>query len=402
MPFPSDKLAAHLAHLLNKPADADPDAFRPGFIYAELTRTLGRPHMANALLHQPGYAWRMGPEEAAEAYFKVTFERVLRLTGRKDRSVAHLVLIALAQRGREDYWPNAELKREPDVGADNGDDVVTFLPGEFLALSRALELLPQTPEPGSAATKIRERDGPLWLCCQLPNVERKASKSLVPDEISLWNAIDSVVWNPLTKRPRALRELAPGPEFNAFCAALIDALRTANRPVQEVLGLGRGLCPFDWVDDVPINQLRQIRKFLRVLPEGNADTLAAWEDAFQKYPVPSYPTARHFWESPLGVALRRAVDVSTTSEPLGGEEDVEAEFLDEEDLDHALQLVGRSNAISAAELRLLGLLCKGIPISDALERTGLASKIGDDDDALADFVDDLHARIAAARINVPA
>lgn len=78
MPFPSDKLAAHLAHPLNPPATSvDADALRPGFIYAALTSTLARRQMAGKLLYQPSYAWRMGPEKAAEAYVKATLERAL-------------------------------------------------------------------------------------------------------------------------------------------------------------------------------------------------------------------------------------------------------------------------------------------------------------------------------------
>ncbi|MCC5988338.1 MAG: hypothetical protein JJT95_11695 [Pararhodobacter sp.] len=403
MPFPSDRLAAHLAHLLNPPATADPDTLRPGFLYAELTRTLGKPQMAGKLLHQPAYAWRMGPEEAADAYFRATFERALRLSGRTDRSVAHLVLIALVRRGQEDFWSAADLRRQGDHGEDNGGAAAPFWPAELRALAKALERLPANPEPGSAALKIREREGVLWLCCQpAPHVDATPARLAVADEISIWTAIDVAVWDPLGKRPRVLRELAPGPEFNAFCAVLIDALRTANRPVQELLGLGRGLCPFDWVSEIPVNRLRALRKFLGALPANEGDCLPAWETAFARHPVPGHASARALWDSPIGQALRR-VEAPQSAPAAMPDDEPEAEFVaDSDQFDSILRVIGESGTISAAELRLVGLLHRGIPMIEALERTGLIGTIADLDDALAEYIDDLQARIEAARLELPA
>lgn len=402
MPFPSDRLAAHLAHLLNPPATADPDALRPGFLYAELTRTLAKPQMAARLLHQPAYAWRMGPEEAADAYFRATFERALRLSGRTDRSVAHLVLIALVRRGLEDFWSGAELRRQSNHGENNGGVAAPFWPGELRALARALERLPANPEPGSAALKIREREGVLWLCCQpTPHIDDAPARLAVADEISIWTAIDVAVWDPLRKRPRGLRELAPGPEFNAFCAVLIDAMRTANRPVQELLGLGRGLCPFDWVGEIPINQLRALRKFLGALPANGGDSLPAWETAFASHPVPGHGSARALWDSPIGLALRR-VEAPQSLPAATPDGEPEAEFVaDSDQFDSILQMIAESATISAAELQLVGLLHRGIPMTEALERTGLIGTIADLDGALADFIDDLQARIEAAWLKMP-
>ena len=403
--FPSDILAAYLADLLNPPATtADAEVLRPGFLYAMTTGFLARRYMANGLLYQPAYAWRMGPEEAAEAYVRATLERVLRLTGRTGHSVAHLLLLALVQRGPEDFWPATELQRRHNSDSADADGVAAFVPRAFSALAKALSQLPKRPEPGSAALKIKSRDGALWLSCILaPTGSQQPTRLEVADEISLWTAIDIGVWDPQASRPRRLRELAPGPEFNAFCAVLINALRTANRPVQEVLGLGRGLCPFDWVAEIPINQLRVMRKFLGALPAKGGDTIVAWEAAFAQHPVPGHATAQVLWESPIGQALRRVeapIDAAFGDE--GDDDDVTASFIDDPAaFDDALQKISDAADLSPAELRFLRLLYLGVPIADALDRTGLSSAIADTETGLADFVCDLQARIEAANLNLP-
>lgn len=403
--FPSDMLAAYLADLLNPPAaSADTDVLRPGFLYAMTTRFLAKGYMANGLLYQPAYAWRMGPEEAAEAYVKATLERVLRLTGRTGHSVAHLLMLALVQRGPEDFWPSTRLQRGRAEGHVPGESVAPFAPRAFRALAKALGQLPGQPEPGSAAVTIRNRDGPLWLSCNLsPAGASQPARLEVADEISIWTVIDIGVWDPQASRPRVLRELAPGPEFNAFCAVLINALRTANRPVQEVLGLGRGLCPFDWVADIPINQLRAMRKFLGALPAEGGNTLAAWEAAFARHPVPGHATVHVLWESPIGQALRR---VEAPVEDVFGNDDDDANdtasFIDDSaKFDDALQMISDGADVSDAELRFLRLLHRGVAITDALDRTGLIGRVADLESGLADFATDLQARIEAANLRLP-
>ena len=416
MPFPSDRLAAHLAHLLNPPQGAPAHHHAPAHLHAELTRTLAGPRMASQLLHQPAYAWRMGPEEAAEAYLSATLRRVLRLTGRTDRSVAHKVLLALLQRGPEAFWADAELHR---LAAGAGQDGTTpFQPKALRGLAAALARLPAAPEPGSAAQKIRARDGQLWLCCMplvamaddtpagsgaaLPQYDRPNRHRLpVADEISIWDAIETAVMDPLTEAPRPLRELQPGPEFNAFCALFIDALRTANRPVQEVLGLGRGLCPFDWVDAVPINQLRVLRRFLAALPADGGDSLPAWEAAFARHPVPGHASAQALWDAPIGRALRR-VEAVVAEAAASTEDEIDARFrTDPEAFVRRLAQLRDAGALSAAEARVMVLLFRGAPMEEALPQAGIVHIDADDPEALMDFVADLQARIEAAQSDLP-
>lgn len=416
MPFPSDRLAAHLAHLLNPPQAAPAHQRVPAYIHAELSRTLAGPRMASQLLHQPAYAWRMGPEESAEAYLSVTLHRVLRLTGRTDRSVAHKVLLALLQRGPEAFWANAELHRMPAEAEHIG--TTPFQPAALRGVAAALARLPAQPDPGSAAQKIRARDGILWLCCLLELQQAESApatpgaeigrpdmptshKLAVADEISIWTAIETAILDPLTETPRPLRELQPGHEFNAFCALFIDALRTANRPVQEVLGLGRGLCPFDWVDVVPINQLRVLRRFLAALPVEGGDSLPAWEATFARHPVPGHASAQALWDAPIGRALRR-VEAEVAKVAPSVEEEIDARF--NASTDAFVRRLGQlrdAGALSPAEARAMVLMFHGAPMEEALPQAGITDIATDDPDALQDFVADLLGRIEAALSDLP-
>lgn len=311
-------------------------------------------------------------------------------------------MMALVRRGQEDFWPSAELCRRHDTGPGNTAAATPFWPKSLRAVAKALGRLPREPEPGSAARKIRARDGALWLTCTpTPGPVALPAALKVAYEISIWTAIDLGVWDPLGSCPRVLRELAKGAEFHAFCAVLINALRTANRPVQEVLGLGRGLCPFDWVEAIPINQLRALRRFLGALPEEGGNTLPAWRAAFARYPVPGHATVQDLWDAPIGHALRRVE--APISAPDFAEDEDQAAFIDDPvEFEETLQRIGESGEVSAAERQLLVLLYRGVPLADALQETGLIARLANLDTALEDYVDDLQERITAARLLMPA
>lgn len=278
-----DRLAAHLAHLLND-ADAEHIWLEPGVIYARLMQVLATRYAAT-LLFQPSYAWRMSADEAADRYFDSTICRKLKLSGKAPWSVAHRLYLALVRRLPAEGWQAAELVRCP---------VPTGVPPSLAtqALATRLDKVGRGISAGNAAQQIRDRDGPLWI--------RAGDLWLaLPEEMSLWDALLAI--------PPRLRALPAGEPFNAFCSVMIDALRTANRPVQELLALGHGLCPFDWLDAVSTSQVRSLRRFLATLPGSPclADlSTQAITLHWQQQPVAGFRHADQFLASELCQALR--------------------------------------------------------------------------------------------------
>jgi hypothetical protein len=100
----------------------------------------------------------------------------------------------------------------------------------------------------------------------------------VPEEMSVWAG--------MTAGPEMLRTLTPGEPFNRFCGLLIDAFRTVHRPFQELARLGHGLCPFDWLDVLSVNQVRALRRFLGVIDGREIGDPSAWDAAWAQAPVP--------------------------------------------------------------------------------------------------------------------
>jgi hypothetical protein len=150
-------------------------------------------------------------------------------------------------------------------------------------------------------------------------------------------------------------------------------MRTANRPFQELLGLGRGICPFDWVDVLSTNQVRGIRRFLEnVGLVGEPDTPDLWARAWSKAPVPGFRSASEFWTSEIGHALRNGPQAAA-SPPWGrpvtsGEAFIEPgsppEILDEHHFRRQLALLQDDGVISAAERTLLERIYCGDTLTD--------------------------------------
>lgn len=381
MPFLIDRFAAHLAHLLNDPDE--PVRVDPGRLYATLTATLAGQPYRDQLLYQPSYAWRMDAEEAATRYFAATLERRLWLSGGVERSVAHRLFEALCQRGVDSGWSNAALVRQPT--ARQSATVVPLLSLDQRRVLDALRTLPNTLSPGNGATRIREQRGPLRLVFG-------ATAVTVAEEFSLWDAIRCA--------PSPLAPLRPGEPFNRFCGVVIDALRTANRPVQEVLGLNRGLCPFDWLEDLPVNQARGWRRFLKQLPEDGPDTPEHWTAAWSVAKVPGYRDVQALWDSPLGRALRlrgRGSPLVETDAPGEAEPDESPELLDRRSFAAELaELVGIGR-IDSRERALLLALYDGAALHDTLIEQGLDRELKRRDLNLTDYVTDLNERIQTCR-----
>ena len=384
---PIDRFAAHVAHSLNSETAAEVRV-EPGRLYAGLTATLAGARYLNALLYQPSYAWRMDPEEAASRYFDATLARRLWLSGRAERSAAHHLYEALCQRGIEPEWAAAELRRESVPATPRAESVQPLVSRAFRAVAGRLRGLPDTISPGNAAGTIRARSGPLHLFVG-------AARAPVAEEFSAWDAVCCA--------PERMRTLPAGEAFNRFCGRVIDALRTANRPVQELLGLRRGLCPFDWLETLPVNQVRGLRRFLAALPDSAADTRDAWAEAWTRAPVPGYADVAVLWRSPIGEALRehgqapRFVDTDALADEIADEPPA---VLDRHGFAEELRALVADGVIDARERSLLLALYDGAALAEALAESHLDRELRDRGLSHADYATELNRRIQAWRRRV--
>lgn len=387
MSHPIDRFAAHLAHSLNSESDAEV-RIEPGRLYAVLTETLAGPCYRRALLYQPSYAWRMDPEEAASRYFEATLARRLWLSGQVDRSAAHQLYEALCRRGVETEWASAKLSREQESASVDPQGVQFLASQAFRVVAERLRRLPEVISPGNAAATILSRHGPLHLISG-------PSRARVADEFSTWDAVCCA--------PERLAVLPSGEPFNRFCSRVIDALRTANRPVQELLGLNRRLCPFDWLQSMPVNQVRGLRRFLAQLPEQAPDVPEAWAAAWSRAPVPGFADACTLWRSPIGQALReqgrapRFVESDVLADEPG---DAPHEVLDRHSFAEELQALANAGAVEPREQDLLLALYDGGGLSEALADTGLERELRVRGQTPLDYAIELNRRIHSWRRQV--
>jgi hypothetical protein len=349
MRYPCDRLAAFMAHCLNS-EDSPLVQVNPGALYARLTEAIAARY-AEPLLHHPGYAWRLSAEEAAARYFDISLSRRLLLSGKVDLSIAHRLFEAMCRRGAEPAWRSASLQRELAAALDPVTPLATR--GSFDGCARRLSQLPETLSAGSASKTIRARSGAVSL--RLGNMSAP-----VPEEMSTWDAI--------TCGPDALYPLASGDPFNRFCGLMIDCVRTAHRLFQELLGLGRGLCPFDWIDVLTIQQTRALRKFLSVLDDnGGTGSDSSWAIAWSQVPVPGFKSAESLRQSDIGLALRHAIADVAPASPIEEEADESsadaAEYLSEQEFQNQLRLLQDDGVISAAEHSALAHLHRGVRLA---------------------------------------
>jgi hypothetical protein len=384
MRYPCDRLAAFMAHCLNS-EDLPLVYINPGALYARLTEAIAARY-AEPLLHHPGYAWRLSAEEAAARYFDHSLARRLMLSGKVELSVAHRLFEAMCRRGAAPEWRDASLQREWRAAADNV--VPLSKQGGFDQCARALARLPDTLSAGSASRTISARSGAVSL--------RAGNLSApVPEEMSTWDAI--------TCGPDVLSPLAPGEPFNRFCGLMIDCVRTAHRLFQELLGLGRGLCPFDWIDVLTIQQARALRKFMKLLDDsGGIGSESSWAIAWRQAPVPGFKTVENLRESEIGLALRHALRGGAA--PSSTEEDAEesgdaedsadaAEFLSEEEFRHQLELLQGDGVISATESRVLVQLHRGARFAELAAHSEVRGELRRRGLGQAAWLADLQGRI---------
>jgi hypothetical protein len=375
MRYPCDRLAAFTAHCLNS-EDLALVRVNSGALYAELTEALAVRY-AEPLLHHPAYAWRLSAEEAAARYFDVSYARRLLLSGKVALSMAHRLFEALCRRGVEPEWHSATLQREAITSTDN------VLPlsrqNTFARCARELSRLPEALSPGSASPTIRARCGAIIL-------QVGALKAPVPEEMSVWDAI--------TCGPDALHPLSMGEPFNRFCGLMIDCVRTAHRPFQEILGLGSGLCPFDWLDVLTIQQTRALRKFLGVIEaSARGHSPSSWAAAWDEAQVPGFKSADHLWQSEIGLALRHALTDLETEVAIDEQSGDGADFLSAEEFRCQLELLLGDGVINAAESRVLMQLHQGARLAELATRIEVRTELHRRGVKLEQWLSDLQGRI---------
>lgn len=336
MAHPADRFAAFAAHSLNEIGPDGKVRVEAGALYVLWLEALATRYSAPLLQHLR-YAQRMDADEAAERYFRATLERGLFQAAQSECTVAHTLFLALCRRG-EGEWPSARIERRLH-GAEA--PAALRLPPDWKAVTAALAACDQGLSTTNAASSHRARFGPMVLACG-------AAVVALPEQMSVWDAVRCA--------PRTLAQLSPGPAFNAFCSAFINALRTTNRPFQEVLSLGRGLCPFDWLD-LPVNQVRGVGRFLHALEErGGGSSEESWVAAWGVSPVPGYKSSAAFRGAELGQALWQAAPathVEADPEMLGAEDEAYESLMEAGEFRHAIESLLQRQRISAAEGRLL-------------------------------------------------
>lgn len=382
MRYPCDRLAAFMAHCLNS-EDSSLVQVNPGALYARLTDAIAARY-AEPLLHHPGYAWRLSAEEAASRYFDISLSRRLLLSGKVELSIAHRLFEAMCRRGAEPAWRTASLQRELPTSLDHVTPLATR--GSFERCARRLERLPETLSAGSASRTIRTRSGAVSL--RLGNLSAP-----VPEEMSTWDAI--------TCGPDTLNPLASGDPFNRFCGLMIDCVRTAHRLFQELLGLGRGLCPFDWIEVLTIQQTRALRKFLAVLDDnGGTGSDSSWAIAWSRAPVPGFKSAESLRQSEIGLALRHVI-ADSVPPSLIDEEEADAdestadaeEYLPEQEFQNQLRLLQDDGVISVVEHSALGQLYRGARLSELATQGEVKAELRRRGLSQAAWLADLQSRI---------
>jgi hypothetical protein len=402
------RFAAHLAHVLN---DGNEVVTVQAFaLFTRLTATLERrekgsdsgPYdgLTGLRVLGPGTT----PQEAALAYFDHVLKRPLQLARDEPLHKGHAVFLALCRRGRDPAWPQADLKRtvaKPAAGTANP-------PAEFVSVADRLARLSPGISDGNPAKSTRASLGPLFL-------HAGGAATEVAEEMSLWDAT--------TCAPARLNVLARGPQFNGFCSAMIKVLEAANARYGTLIALG--LSPRDW-QDLSVNTAKKVSAFLSAarakgaeLPKrvpGAAlssqspgdDNLADWELAWTQRPVPGFKSAREFWDSPLGYALRYSqvpIMVDFEDAQIEDPHQQEPNVLDSISFDSMLERAQRGGVLSPYDAWLLRKLSQGETLAElaaARETRRALEKDNVSKGMVETYVSGLGARIHAFVNGLPA
>ena len=361
------RFAAHLAHLLNDGADTV--AVQAFALFTRLTATLERreqgaeagPYdgLTELKLLGPGTT----PQEAALVYVDQVIRRPLQLARDEPLHRGHVLFLMLCRRGLDAAWAAADLKRMQTAAPGEANRA----PADFAGVAERLARLSPDIGEGNPAKSTRAAAGPLYLCVAGAAAE-------VAEEMSLWDA--------MTSGPPALRVLARGADFNGFCSAMIKAVEAANARYGTLIALG--LSPRDW-QDLSVNTAKKVSVFLgearpapdvaatvpaagiAVEPRGAPDDrLDRWQQAWEIRQVPGFASAREFWDSPLGHALRNAqtpVLVELESEAIEDPAGSEATMLDSLSFERMIERGLQAGALSAFDGWFLRKLSQGETIT---------------------------------------
>ena len=351
------KFAAHLAYLLN--SGDRTVTLNAGDLYRKLLRTLsggtgrrgeGNPYVERLVaVHLLGPD--MSPDQAANAYFERVLDRPLYLARRAHHHKGHDVLLALCRRGVDARWKAADLGRSSTPLGEAG---LRDLPPDFedvrTRLSEVRDRHKGHISPGNPAASTRAEYGPLYLRLASTGTE-------VAEELSLWEAICG--------GPQGLRVLDPL-EFDAFCSLIIKALETANAHYGALVTLR--LSPLDWAEELSVNTAKKVSAFLsevRAVAEklgASAEAVEIWEEVWARRQVPGFASARAFWSSPLGHALRVSGTVSRPAAPEPEEEeeeeDEDAAKIDRSAIPDMLQRYVRAGILDSYDVWLLRQLSR--------------------------------------------
>lgn len=378
--FPSDRFAAFLAHHLTSEATSALN-IDVGFLYASLMDALAKRYRLDLLSHA-SFGVRMSADEAAERYFEATLARALWLSNRVDTSLSHRIFLSMCLRGIDSEWAGSRLHRirSSEGFATAYREGIAFL--GWSHVSRSLARLPKETSTGNPANAIRRRDGMLWLFVGDVQAE-------VPEEMSIWSAIGA--------GPTRVKSLGRGEEFNRFCGLLIDALRTAHRPYQEIIGLARGLCPFDWFDVLSVNQVRGLRRFLQGI--SGPDTIESWTGAWGSSPVPGFKAVRDLWDSEIGYALRlgKSTFSQMSVDSIEDMSDQGSEILSESEFEKHVKVLQDRGVINEAEAWILQRLYIGDTLLELSGRLEVKKLLIQGGLKLPALLSDLQQRIEAWR-----
>lgn len=337
--------AACLAHWLNVDRDGIVEV-QPFDLFLKVTKLLGKSDSPYASLCGRGLFVDKSAEEIATAYFEHVLDRRLFLAGAAHTHKGHQLFEVLCKRGVDTVWTRAEVKRDNSFATLPGSP-----PADFQSVADRLQALPSDVSKGNPARNTRDTHGPLVL--KVPGAFQE-----VPDEMSIWGGIKSA---PLRLKPLETEE------FNNFCSLVIKAVETANAQYSALVALG--LSPADW-SELPVDTAKKASAFrseLQSIAEQsghpmNIHDIYVWEKVWELRQVPGFRSAREFWESELGRALRQPV-VGTVV-VLEDEADIESpsredELLDAMSFEQMVEHAERGSVITAFDAKLLRGLMAG-------------------------------------------
>jgi hypothetical protein len=384
------RLAAHLAHLLNEGETIV--LVQPGELYERLIRTLEQRHEGIDSGPYDGLiATRLtgDAERAAEQYINQVFRRRLYLARNELVHQGHKLFKALCRRGLHNAWPSADLVRDrepmPMIGT-------TDLTGEIACVVACLAGLEHDISEGNPAKTTRAAFGPLYLIVDDVFAE-------VPEEMPLWDAISSA--------PRNLRSLPRKTgEFNAFCSLMIKALEAADARYSAIVALG--LAPSEW-EDLSLNTAKKTSAFLsdvNATGDKQINDLAAWQQVWIRRQVPGFRSAEEFWDSELGRNLRtpqtaltfvgKADDLEDQDSEI--EETQDAEVLDPTSFETMLTNAECAGAITPFDAWFLRWLIAGHSLQEIANEQRTREALGKGKVAsiqiMQKYCDDLQSRIS--------